>query len=122
MRWTRRAGLWAMTATVASISIQGFAADRPLSPARELARQLNQAFIEVADEVSPAVVVIDVAQAEDDTDQSEITRHPWFELLPEELREPFRRDRGEPNDRSVPEFNGQGSGMIIDQQGRVLTD
>ena len=32
------------------------------SPALTLARQLNEAFIEVADKVSPAVVVIEVTE------------------------------------------------------------
>ena len=34
----------------------------PASPNLDLARQLNQAFVEVADKVSPSVVVITVTQ------------------------------------------------------------
>ena len=49
------------------------------SSALALARQLNQAFIEVADQVSPSVVVIRVAQKQDrnifgfDTDGYELS-------------------------------------------------
>ena len=42
-------------------------AAREASPAIDLARQLNQAFIEVADKVSPAVVVIKLAHKPDVT-------------------------------------------------------
>jgi len=103
----------------------GMAEDsKPPSKAREVARLLNQAFIEVAEEVSPAVVVIDVAQREE-TESEEPSNHPWFELLPEEWRERFRRPQREPSDpssRPRPEFNGQGSGMVIDAEGRILTN
>ncbi len=90
--------------------------------ARELTRLLNQAFIEVADEVSPAVVVIDVAQREEEEQLS--PAHPWFDLLPEQWRDQLRRrprsERG--SSEQPPEFNGRGSGMIIDQEGRILTN
>ena len=45
---------------VATLSPRPLAA-KDTSSALDLARQLNQAFIEVADKVSPAVVVIRVA-------------------------------------------------------------
>ena len=93
------------------------------SKAREVARLLNQAFIEVAEEVSPAVVVIDVAQREDpEADLS--SNNPWFEFLPEEWKERFRKQQREPGTprENGPEFNGQGSGMIMDSEGHILTN
>ncbi|HRI11437.1 MAG TPA: trypsin-like peptidase domain-containing protein [Verrucomicrobiota bacterium] len=124
MRWTRSVGLTAVALSMTAVGIEAWTADRPISPARELARQLDQAFVEVADEVSPAVVVIDVAQRDEDTEETPAARHPWFDLLPEEWRGPFRRDRAESDDKppGPPEFNGQGSGMIIDPEGRILTN
>lgn len=98
---------------------------KPPSKARELARLLNQAFIEVADEVSPAVVVIDIAQRE--SEDEGMSTHPWFDLLPEEWKERFRQERGPRQDENrsredKPEFNGQGSGMIMDKEGHILTN
>src|SRR5437667_2110794 len=61
------------------------------SSALELARQLNQAFIEVADQISPSVVVIQVAhkanfsQAEQDSD------NPFWDLIPREFRRQFEQ-------------------------------
>src|SRR6185369_12758416 len=52
------------------------------SSALELARQLNTAFIEVAENVSPAVVVIRVAQREHEVDFDE--ENPFWEMVPKE--------------------------------------
>ncbi|HAB16357.1 MAG TPA: hypothetical protein DCE44_07890, partial [Verrucomicrobiales bacterium] len=81
MRWTRSVGLTAVALSMTAGGIEAWTGDRPISPARELARQLDQAFVEVADEVSPAVVVIDVAQRDEDTEETPAARHPWFDLL-----------------------------------------
>ncbi len=114
MIWT---GRWVATAAVVGMLNVGWAEDaKPRSPAREMARLLNQAFIEVADEVSPSVVVIDVAQREE-----EVTvppSHPWFDLLPER----FRRKESEDSPPRPPDFNGQGSGIIMDAEGHILTN
>src|SRR5262245_23702255 len=94
------------------------------SEALELARQLNQAFIEVADKVSSAVVVVRIAHksnffaAGDDEDDS---LSPFFERLPPEFRRWFeeRRDRQrrdeqkERESHGEPIFDGQGSGVVI---------
>src|SRR5688572_6618310 len=55
------------------------------SPALEMARQLNQAFIEVAEQVSPAVVVVMVAH-KPDYEKVDPTESPLWEFLPPELR------------------------------------
>src|SRR3989442_12651591 len=65
-------------------------AAKETSSAMDLARQLNQAFIEVADRVSSAVVVIRVAHKPDYTDGDE-DNHPFFDLLPE-LRRRYQED------------------------------
>src|SRR5947208_3026798 len=78
----------------------------------ELARQLNQAFVEVAEKVSPAVVVITVIQkpsavaSEDDEDST-------LDSLPPGLRRYFRRQL---------ELPAQGSGVIIRDDGYILTN
>src|SRR2546430_17324089 len=67
----------------------------PLSPAplagkdptMDLARQLNQAFIEVADHASPAVVVIRIAHKPDYSEPGD-DDNPFFDLVPE-LRKRF---------------------------------
>src|ERR1051325_4275561 len=61
------------------------AAGAPASSNLELARQLNQAFVEVADKVSPSVVVINVSQKPgtaaldtgDDSDEDQPSREQW---------------------------------------------
>lgn len=96
------------------------------SPAIALARQLNQAFIEVADQVSPSVVVIRVAQKQDrnmfgfDTEGN-----PFFEEFRRRFDEQFRRRQrndGQSQPERPPQFNGQGSGVIIREDGYILTN
>ncbi len=90
------------------------------SASLNLARQLNQAFIEVADNVSPAVVVIKVVGKPDDG-QSLLERDiPFFDMLPPELKERFKstpKRRG-----SHPAPQGQGSGVVIRDDGYILTN
>ena len=75
----------------------------------DIARQLNQAFIELAEKVSPAVVVINVSQkpavrrSEEEPDEED----PYGELR--------RRMREMPS-------RGQGSGIIIREDGFILTN
>jgi serine protease Do len=86
--------------------------------ALDLARQLNQAFVQVAEDVSPAVVVITVTQkpsanphADDGSDDSD---DPF-----EQFRRYFQRQRQpQSQERSV----GQGSGIIISADGYILTN
>ena len=100
------------------------------SSAIALARQLNQAFIEVADQVSPSVVVIRVAQKQDRTMFGfETDGNPFYEMLPREFRkqveeqlEKRRKQRAEAPPGRTPQLNGQGSGVVIREDGYILTN
>jgi len=100
------------------------------SPALELARQLNQAFVEVAEQVSPSVVVVMVAQKPgyENIDPSE---SPLWEFLPPELRKQFEdqleeRKRKGNEEKEKPQgprqFTGEGSGVIVREEGYILTN
>lgn len=108
------------------------AADLTNSPALDLARQLNQAFIEVSEKVSPSVVVIKVAQ-KPRPDALDDPENPFWDLMPREFREQFERERDkrrrQPREdqeddqpKRAPEFNGQGSGVIIREDGYIMTN
>jgi serine protease Do len=78
--------------------------------AMDIVRQLNQAFIEVADKVSASVVVISVTQ----TPNRQLTieeGHPFFDMLPRQFRSP-----------RMPRVTTQGSGVVIREDGYILTN
>jgi serine protease Do len=86
----------------------------------DLARQLNQAFIEVAERVSPAVVVINVTEkptqwTPPDTNDSEKSAPPG--TMPREFWRQFHQQFED----DLPE-QGQGSGVIIRKDGFILTN
>ena len=100
------------------------------SPALDLARQLNNAFIEVAETVSPSVVVIRVAQRPKARILDEMD-NPLWDLLPKEFRKKFEDEREKQQQESQdedkrpgrpPVFDGQGSGVIIRDDGYILTN
>ncbi|MCX8156832.1 MAG: PDZ domain-containing protein [Verrucomicrobiae bacterium] len=95
------------------------AAGNPAPSPMDVARALNQAFTEVADKVSESVVVIKVAQRNTFHDWSE--GNPFLDMLPREWRRRWEERRGQ-QAPAEPRFNGQGSGLIIREDGYLLTN
>jgi serine protease Do len=84
----------------------------------DLARQLNQAFIEVAEKISPAVVVITVVQ-KPSSGSVQDDSNSLFDSLPREFWRYFRRQF----EQQLPEkVRGEGSGVIIREDGYILTN
>src|SRR5215831_3364659 len=84
----------------------------------DLIRQLNQAFVDVAQKVSTSVVVINVRQkpTANEADEEE-------ESASDSLPPGFWRRFHEEFKRSLPEHRvGQGSGVIIRSDGYILTN
>lgn len=101
---------WALCSFLAAFSTLAAAE----SPNLDLVRQLNQAFVEVVEKVSPSVVVISVAQKPGSMSSEEgDEENDPFDFLPPELRRRYRGD--------APMF-GQGSGIIIRKDGYILTN
>ena len=90
----------------------------PASSNLELARQLNQAFIEVADKVSPCVVVINVTQ-KPGTQNTEVDETDEEGLTPREF---WRRFHEQFEEGPSEKVMGQGSGVIIRSNGYILTN
>ena len=92
----------------------------------ELARQLNQAFIQVADQVSASVVVIKVAHKPNYVEIDE-EGNPLWDLLPPEFKKQLReqqekRKKQEKGASEEPVFDGQGSGVVLREEGYILTN
>src|SRR6266571_174374 len=103
------------------------AAARETSAALDLARQLNQAFIEVAENVSPAVVVVKVAHKqnfidaeEDDSPFGDMFRQ-FRKRFEDQQREKHKKESHE-RPSGEPVFDGQGSGVVIREEGYILTN
>lgn len=115
-------------ALTGSLATAGLAAETG-SPL-DVARQLNRAFIQVADTVSPSVVVIEVAHAPEAADDQ--GGNPLLELIPKDLRkelmERFHKQLPvQPREKSKdkqPElvYDGRGSGIVIRKEGFILTN
>ena len=92
-----------------------------------LARQLNNAFIEVADKVSPSVVVIRVAHKNRVAALLEEEGQHW-EFIPREFRkqleEYFKKQQEQEKEEpdGEPRYDGQGSGVVIRKEGYILTN
>jgi serine protease Do len=89
------------------------------SPGVETARQLNQAFAEVAASISPAVVVINVVQkpAAPTTDDEDADGN--YDSLPPGFWKEFHKHFKQP---FPEESRGQGSGIILKENGFLLTN
>ena len=112
------------SAVLFALPVSGASAD---PGALDLARRLNNVFIEVAETVSPSVVVIRVAckPGSHATDPDEAA-----EILPRKLRRgsepalpvpPVAPRKGKPTN-AEPVFDGQGSGVVIREDGYILTN
>jgi serine protease Do len=86
------------------------------SPALNFARQLNEAFVEVADKVSPAVVVIDIRQKVNGKETE--GGGSFWDILPPELRRHFQNHGG----AHKQWLAGEGSGVVISPDGYILTN
>ncbi len=109
------------------------AKDSPATASADLqvARSLNRAFVELAEQVAPSVVVISV---ETKADPNQPTGEEQLDFLPEPFRRQFREhlqprpDRRRapaeaPSDEDPsPQYNGEGSGIVIREEGYVLTN
>src|ERR1051326_3250884 len=99
------------------VPLQPAPAAEPPPTNLQVAQQLNQAFVEVAEKVSPAVVVINVVQkptvvVPDEEDGSS-------DSVPPEFRRQFPLPYEElPQEKAF----GQGSGVIIREDGYILTN
>ena len=114
-------------ASVSAISVLALASPHALakepSTALELARQLNQAFIEVADQISPCVVVIQVSHKQGFSEPNLDEDNPFWDLIPREFRKQFeqRQQREKPRreNKQAPRDlvpDGQGSGVVIREE------
>src|SRR5688500_4614627 len=97
------------------------------SPALTLAHQLNDAFVEVAEKVSPSVVVIKLAHKPGAIEMAD-EENPFWEFVPKEFRKQFEQEREKRRKRpdedeptGPPVFDSQGSGVIIREDGYILT-
>src|ERR1041384_7161578 len=103
-------------------------AARAASPALGLAKQLNEAFVEIADRVSATVVVIQVEGKAEEVESSS-----WLDNIPPELKKQFEEyreytEKRRPNSQrrrsqqQHPAPQGQGSGVVIREDGYILTN
>ena len=107
--------LTAMVATTICGPLQAPAGD--VSPL-DYARQLNEVFVQVAERVSPSVVVISVIQKPAPPQEDEEEDSSSDSLPPGFWREFHKRFRQERPDSTY----GQGSGIIIRKDGYILTN
>lgn len=90
-----------------------------------VAKRLNEAFVEVAEKVSPAVVVIEVMPKPDYESMDE-GENPYLDMLPPELRrrmqEPSDKKHPGRSRRTAPGYDRRGSGIVIRKDGWILTN
>jgi serine protease Do len=107
-------GMWAVGSVTLSAATTGD--DSPL----ETARRLNEAFVQAVEKVSPAVVVIRVTHKAVELSGGDDDRS-FLDLLPPQFRRRFELDPDSiPREWQPPD--GQGSGVVISEDGYILTN
>lgn len=85
----------------------------------DVVRQLNQAFTQAADRVSASVVVLDVVKPMAQGEMSIDEDNPFWEFLPPQMRPRLEPDG---NSRRAPRVSGQGSGVVVREDGYIVTN
>ena len=101
-------------------------ADGQPASALSVARQLNEAFVAVSAQVAPSVVVIHVVEKPQETPAN----HPFLDAFPDEMKEQWERylekrqeeSRKESGRRKPPAPSGNASGVILRDDGYILTN
>lgn len=90
-----------------------------------IARRLNDAFVEVAERVSPAVVVVEVTPRPD-YESGDDGENPLLDMMPPDVRRRFeeRSEKKRPgkSPHPSPSFDKRGSGIVIRKNGWILTN
>src|SRR4051794_16545529 len=116
-----------VAAASAVVALPGPALSETSGSALSLARELNRAFVEVADRVSASVVVISVAHKPSHMDLED-QDNPFFEMLPPQFKKQLedqrqkKKESKEDSSNEKPIVDGQGSGIIIRKEGYILTN
>ena len=109
------------------MSAPAFPADEPVAAgagALSLLKQIDQGFVQVFEKVAPSVVVIDAVRKTDDEDDSSLTRFERFFQDKSGNGGDKGNDRGNDRERlrSSHESRSEGSGIIIQSDGYIVTN
>lgn len=89
----------------------------------DLARQLNEAFVTVSEKASASVVVIRVAQKPGRMPAAMDENNPFYDYFRRFFeQEQEQQPRRQPQRERKPQFNGQGSGFIVREDGYIVTN